>query len=71
LLRQAVIQIFEAPYTKQNFKSRSMAKVSDLGPPSIHDLLADSAYRESFWTLFEAAFRANYHAIAVGQLRFQ
>jgi hypothetical protein len=48
-----------------------MAKASDLGLLSIYDLLANAAYRESFWTLFGAAFRANYHAIAVGQLRSQ
>jgi hypothetical protein len=48
-----------------------MAKVSDLGPPSIHVLLADSAYRESFWSFFKTAFGANDAAIGAGKLRSQ
>jgi hypothetical protein len=48
-----------------------MAKVSDFGRPLIDDLLADAAYRESFWSFFETAFGANDAAIAVGQLRSQ
>jgi hypothetical protein len=48
-----------------------MAKLSDFYPPSIDDLLTDIAYRESFWSLFQTAFRANHHPIAAGQLRSQ